>query len=137
MDALLRRGRFYEFFRYGVVGAVTTALHYGIYWVLYRHINVNVAYSVGYITAFVLNFYLTCHFTFRVKPSWKRFAGMCSAHALNYLLQILFLNFFLWLGIAKGLAPVPVYAVAIPVNFFLLRLIFKYRKKKRTDVEKK
>lgn len=125
--------KFWEIVRYGTVGVVTTALHWGIYWLLFHHINVNVAYSMGFLVAFVLNFYLTCYFTFHASPSWLRFVGMCSAHALNYLLQILFLNLFLWMGIPKGWAPLPVYAIVIPINYLLLRLIFFYRKKKREE----
>lgn len=34
-----------EFMRFGIVGIVATALHYGIYYLLQPHINVNVAYT--------------------------------------------------------------------------------------------
>ena len=34
-----------EFIRFGVVGVLATALHYGIYYFLQSFINVNVAYT--------------------------------------------------------------------------------------------
>ena len=39
-----------EFIRFGVVGVLATALHYGIYYFLQSFINVNVAYTTGYVS---------------------------------------------------------------------------------------
>ena len=64
-----------EFVRFGIVGIAATALHYGIYYLLQPYINVNIAYSIGYILSFIANFYLTALFTFGKKPSWKKAFG--------------------------------------------------------------
>ena len=47
-----------------MVGILATALHYGIYFLLQRFINVNIAYTLGYALSFIANFYLTEYFTF-------------------------------------------------------------------------
>lgn len=114
-----------EAVRFGIVGVGATALHYGIYYLLQQVINVNVAYTVGYAVSFVANFYATSYFTFDTSPSWKKLFGMGAAHGVNYLLHILLLNVFLWMGIPKVWAPFPVFAVVIPVNFLLVRFVFK------------
>lgn len=114
-----------EAMRFGIVGVGATALHYGIYYLLQQVINVNVAYTVGYAVSFVANFYATSYFTFGTSPSWKKLFGMGAAHGVNYLLHILLLNVFLWMGIPKVWAPFPVFAVVIPVNFLLVRFVFK------------
>lgn len=114
-----------EAVRFGIVGVGATALHYGIYYLLQQVINVNVAYTVGYAVSFVANFYATSYFTFGTSPSWKKLFGMGAAHGVNYLLHILLLNVFLWMGIPKMWAPFPVFAVVIPVNFLLVRFVFK------------
>lgn len=114
-----------EAVRFGIVGVGATALHYGIYYLLQQVINVNVAYTVGYAVSFVANFYATSYFTFGTSPSWKKLFGMGAAHGVNYLLHILLLNVFLWMGIPKVWAPFPVFAVIIPVNFLLVRFVFK------------
>lgn len=117
--------RFPEFIRFVMVGVLATALHYGIYFLLQRFINVNIAYTLGYALSFIANFYLTAYFTFGKKPSWSKAFGFGGVHLFNYLLHIGLLNTFLWLGLSKTLAPIPVFAIAIPVNFLLVRFVFK------------
>lgn len=118
-----------EFVRFGLVGALCTVLHYGVYYLLQLVINVNIAYTIGYLAGFVVNFYLTSYFTFREAPTWKRLVGMGGAHGINYLLHMLLLNIFLGVGVPQVWAPIPVYAVAIPVNFLLVRFVFKHKTK--------
>lgn len=54
--------------------------------------------------------------------------GMGGAHAVNYALHIILLNLFLFIGIPAIWAPFPVFAIAIPINFILVRFVFKHRK---------
>lgn len=124
----MERKRLYgEILRFGIVGISATALHYGIYFLLQRLINVNVAYTAGYVLSFIANFYATSYFTFGTSPSWKKLFGMGAAHGVNYLLHIVLLNLFLWLGVPKVWAPFPVFSIAIPVNFLLVRFVFKHK----------
>ncbi len=118
-----------EFIRLIMVGVFATALHYGLYFIFQRLINVNIAYSIGYILSFIANFYLTAFFTFGKKPSWKKAFGFGGAHLINYILHISLLNLFLWLGFSKAFAPIPVFSIAIPVNFLLVRFVFKYKER--------
>lgn len=122
---LFSRETFFELVRFGVVGVVATALHYGVYWLLHGVMDVNVAYTLGYLVSFVANYVLSARFTFRKKKSVKNGLGFTCAHLFNYLLQISLLNFFIWLGVSKVLAPVPVYCVAIPTNFLIVRFVFR------------
>ena len=114
-----------EFLRFVLVGVFATALHYGIYFLLQKFINVNIAYTLGYAFSFIANFYLTAYFTFGRKPSWRKAFGFGGAHLCSYLLHMGLLNLSLWMGIPKPLAPIPVFAIAIPVNFLLVRFVFK------------
>lgn len=118
------------FLRFVLVGVIATALHYGIYLVLQRFINATVAYTTGYVLSFVANFYLTAYFTFRSKPSWGKAAGFAGAHLCNYLLHIGLLNLFLWVGIPRVWAPLPVFAIAIPANFLMVKYAFSRRKRR-------
>ena len=117
-----------EFLRFTIVGIAATAIHYGLYYVLQKYINVNVAYTIGYIISFIFNFYLTSYFTFKVKPSFGKLFGMGGAHIVNFLLHMVLLNLFLYIGIRQTLAPIPVFAIVIPVNFLLVRFVFKLKR---------
>lgn len=119
------RETFSELVRFGIVGVIATALHYGIYWLLHYVVNVNVAYTAGYLISFVVNYLLSARFTFRKKKSVRNGLGFGGAHLFNYLLQICLLNLFIWLGVSKSLAPIPVYCIAIPTNFLIVRFVFK------------
>lgn len=116
-----------EFIRFALVGILATALHYGLYYLLQKLINVNIAYATGYLLSFIVNFYLTAYFTFGTRPSWKKAIGFSGAHLVNFLIHMLLLNLFLWAGISQTWAPLPVFAIAIPVNFILIRFVFKHK----------
>lgn len=121
----ISRQTIYEVLRFGIVGVVATLLHYVIYWILQHWINVNVAYTIGYFLSFIANYFLSAQFTFREKTTTRNGIGFAGAHLFNYLFQMVLLNIFLWLGVSKALAPLPVYSIAVPVNFILVRTVFK------------
>ncbi|MCF0198938.1 MAG: GtrA family protein [Bacteroidaceae bacterium] len=118
-----------EALRFGIVGMVATVLHYLIYNLLVRWLPANLAYTIGYGVGFLCNFFATSYFTFHSTPSWGKLVGMGGAHGVNYLLHMVLLNAFLLLGVPKLYAPFPVFAIAIPVNFLLVRFVFRNRKK--------
>lgn len=113
--------------RFVVVGAIATLVHYGIYYVLCIWLPVWLAYTIGYGLSFLLNFYLTARYTFRTPPSWTRLAGMSGAHIVNYLVQLGLLTLYIRLGVDHRWAPLGVYAVAVPLNFVLVRYVFIHR----------
>ncbi len=114
-----------EMVRFSIVGVLITVIHYVVYWLLQLVINVNIAWTAGYIMGFVVNYYLSARYIFREKATAQNGAGFGGAHLVNYFLQMGLLNFFLWLGWSAEWAPVGVYAISIPVNFLLVRFVFK------------
>ena len=131
-----RRTQLGEIARFGIVGLTATLLQYAIYWLLIQlvsddltatrqHVWSSVAMTVGYVVSFVFNFFASTRFTFRVKANAKKGAGFLFSHVVNYLLQMLTLNLFLWLGVPKTLAPIPMFWVCVPVNFLLVRFFLK------------
>lgn len=125
---MVRKGTIGEVIRFGIVGVVATAIHYAVYWLLQHWMDVNVAYTIGYLLSFLVNYYLSARFTFREKTSKSNGAGFIAAHLFNYCLQILLLNLFLWVGFSRTLAPLGVYAIAVPTNFLIVRFVFKHFK---------
>ena len=124
-----KKETFGELVRFAIVGTTAAALHYGSYWVLQHWINVNIAYTIGYVLSFLVNYYLSAHFTFKAKTSAKNGIGFGGAHLVNYLLHIVLFNFFLWIGLSRELAPIAVLAIAVPANFVMVRFVFKHFKR--------
>ena len=56
---------------------------------------------------------------------------------MNYGLHLCLLNAFLALGVTEVWAPLPVFAIAIPVNFLLVRFVFKRGKKAKHNKAKR
>lgn len=122
---LFRRLLKVEFVRFAIVGVVATAIHYGLYYLLLGSLNVNIAYSIGYIVSLICNFILSASFTFKSQANVKKGFGFVCSHLINYLLHIAFLNFFLFIGIPDKVAPIPVFCCVFPINFLLVRTVFK------------
>lgn len=120
--------KYQEFIRFGIVGTLATGIHYGIYLLLNQFILVWLAYTVGYAVSFIFNFYLTSIFTFKLKATIKKGVGFAFSHLVNYILHILFLSLFIWLGVKENYAPILVYLIVIPINFLLVRFVFKNEK---------
>lgn len=116
-----------EIIRFGIVGVIATIIHYGIYLVLNLIIVSWIAYSIGYGISFLGNFYLSNRFTFKTKPTFKKGVGFGLSHFINYLLQVILLSVFIKLGIPDKYAPIPVFCIAVPVNFLMVRFVLKSR----------
>ncbi|MGL5317420.1 MAG: GtrA family protein [Bacteroidales bacterium] len=114
-----------EFIRYIITGTVATAVQYGVYYLLCATMQPHFAFTLATVAFVVVNFFMTNYYTFRVKPTWKNSIGFLGQQGINYVMQIGFLSLFLWMGISAKLAPVPVYLIALPTNFVILRFIFK------------
>lgn len=122
---MIRKETAGEATRFVVVGITATAVHYGAYFMLYDKMNESLAYTIGYAVSFILNYVLSARFTFKKQTSIKNGAGFAAAHAFNYLLQVCLLNMFLFIGVGKLFAPIPVYCIAVPANFAMVRFVFK------------
>lgn len=114
-----------EIIRFGIVGVLATAIHYLIYYLLLHPLGHNLAFTVGYGLSFLANYVLSSLFTFRVDLSMRKFMGFGLSHLTNYLLQLALLNLFIWLGVDAFIAPFPVFLIAIPINFLLVRYALK------------
>lgn len=117
--------KYQEQIRFIIVGVLATAIHYGIYILLNLIIISWLAYSIGYVISFLCNFYLSSKYTFQSKASIKKGIGFGISHAINYLIHITLLSIFIKIGISEELAPIPIFAIAIPINFILVRFVFK------------
>ena len=118
-----------EMVRFIVVGVLATAIHYGFYYILLGATGHNIAYTIGYIVSFTVNFILSSVFTFGVSLSLQRLGRFGISHLLNYLIGVGLLNVMIWLGVPAQWAPLPVFLLVIPINFLLVRFAMKHEPK--------
>lgn len=120
-----------EFVRFCITGVICTVIHYGIYLLLVGVLNsktnwwTNAAYTIGYVVGFLCNLLLSAHFTFRERVTVTRGIGFAVSNVVNHGLHLLFFNVFLWFGLSRQIAPIPTYCLVVPINFLLVRFVFK------------
>ena len=131
---IFHKEKLFEFLRFCFVGVLATSIHYGIYLLLIKTSSlegqfwINAAYLIGFIISWLCNLWMTAKITFKTHLSIKRGVGFAVTHGINYLLHLLFLNIFLALGVTEQIAPIPVYCCVVPINFVLVRIVFKSNK---------
>lgn len=114
-----------EIMRFAMVGVAATAIHYAVYFALHYSLNASLAYAAGYLVSFVFNYFMSARFTFKKSATVRNGMGFVLAHAFNFVLQMSLLNLFLFTGVSKAVAPLPVYCIAVPVNFVIVRFVFR------------
>ena len=120
-----QREKLGEIIRFGIVGTVSTLIQAGTYCLLVGILNYVVANTIAYIVSFIFNYIASTKYTFRVKSTAKRGAGFLLSHVVNYLLQTATRAFFVWLGMEKRLALIPMFCICVPINFLLVRYFLK------------
>ena len=90
-----------EVLRFGLVGGSATVIQYLAYWWLLKIISPTPAMTIAYALGFALS------------------------HAINYVLQMGTLNAAIAMGISKQWAPIPMFAICVPINFLLVRYFLK------------
>lgn len=111
--------------RFGITGVASTVTAYTVYYIYLFWLNPTVSFTLGYIIAMCVNYLLTTLFTFKVKATAKNALGFLLSNGINYALSTLFLNLFIWCGVGEKIAPIPMYAICIPINFVIVRFIMR------------
>lgn len=140
-----------QFVRFIINGCLAAGVHYVVYLValmvidscfpgIIRYMSrtdaTSLAYIIGYLVSFAVNFYFTCVFTFRAAPSWHRFVGFSGSHCVNFLLHVVLfkacMHVSAYVGIdnltATLISPFIVMGIAMLVQFTILRFVFKKNK---------
>lgn len=120
--------RIREIIRFVIVGIIATIIHYLIYLILNFFLINKISYTIGYIVSFLCNFILTSRFTFKEKATFKKGIGFSISHIINYIVHISLFSLFIKIGLPEKIAPIPVFTIAIPINFLLVRFVFKSSK---------
>ena len=125
---MINHNKICEFIRFCIVGTIALAIQYLSFYFFLMHLeNHNLSYISSYVLSAAFNFILTVCYTFNVKFSRCKFWGFIACRIINAVLQLILYNCFLWMGMSKVLAPFPVYCLAVPTNFILVRFVMTHR----------
>lgn len=123
----LDKSKLAEIIRFGIVGTTAVAIQYVTYLLLVSRLAPTLSNTIAYIVSFIFNYFASTYFTFRVKTSVRHGAGFALSHVINYSLQTILLNLFIFLGLSKQLAMIPMFITTVPINFLLVRHFLKDR----------
>lgn len=68
-----RKDQLGQIVRFALVGGVNTATFFGIYLLLHPWMPYFAAYSLAFVLAMVGSFFMNTYFTYRTRPTWKKF----------------------------------------------------------------
>ncbi|MGW7550120.1 GtrA family protein [Streptomyces rimosus] len=104
--------------RFAVVGGVNTLTFYGCYLALHPWLPYFAAYTIAFLFSMVGSFFLNTYFTYRTRPSWKKFLLFPLTQVTNYVVQsaglVVLVN---WCGLDTRIAPLLAAVLAIPFTY--------------------
>lgn len=120
-----------EFLRYTVVGCINTLIYYISYLVFMNVFNFSyrISFVAGYVISIIFSYFLNTYFTYKEKPSLKKFLIFPLTYIPNFIIQyigmILLVDQF---DMNRKLAPIITAIVSTPITFFVMRYVIKKKK---------
>jgi len=117
-----------EFIRFVIVGCINTGTYYLLYLLFNSLIGWN--YLPSHVTAFILSmigsFYLNSYFTYKTKPTLKKFIQFPLTYVVNITVSTLFLYIFVhFFHLSELISPIISVFFTIPFTFILSGKILK------------
>ncbi|MFD9126781.1 GtrA family protein [Kitasatospora sp. NPDC059571] len=128
------RPQFWQIVRFGLVGVANTATFYLLYLAMHPFLPYFAAFTAAFVLSMVGSFFLHTHFTYRTRPTWRKFLLFPLPNLTNYLVQsggvVLLVE---WLRVSDRIAPLLAAAVAIPITYVLSKLVLTGRPSEQRD----
>jgi putative flippase GtrA len=124
--------------RFVIAGTGGVLFQYGVYYLLLHIFRIkypgvefieSVAFTTAYVTEMINNYFVTCFFTFKKKPSLKNALGFLLGRTLDYFIQILRFNLYTYLEIPATWAGLIAIILTGIINYFVLLPFYKEKKK--------
>ncbi|MEW2631749.1 GtrA family protein [Streptomyces sp. NPDC048389] len=120
--------------RFALVGGVNTGTYYGLYLALLTVLPYVAAHVCAFLLSMVGSFFLTSYFTYRTRPTWRKFVLFPLTNAANFAVTTA--GVYLLVGVGgfdSTYAPLVAAAAAIPVTFVVSRTIMLRPDGRRPD----
>jgi putative flippase GtrA len=115
-----------QFWRFVIVGVINTSNYYVLFLFLHNivHFHYMAAHIISFIISMVGSFYLNSYFTYKTKPTLKKFLQF----PLTYLVNISVSSgaiyiFVVLLKINESISPILASVLAIPFTFIISKII--------------
>ncbi|MGW2694330.1 GtrA family protein [Streptomyces sp. NPDC001296] len=109
---------------FAVVGVVNTATYYGLYLLFLLRLPYLAAHILAFALSMVGSFFLNARFTYRTRPTWRKFLLFPLTNATNFLVTTVGVYVIVdVLRAGNAFAPLLASAAAIPVTFVVSRTI--------------
>jgi putative flippase GtrA len=110
--------------RFGAVGVVNTASYLGLYLLLQLVAPYLVAHVLAFAASMVGSYFLNCRFTFRARPTLRKFLLFPLSNVTNFVITSTGLYVLVEVvHVNKVIAPLLAASVAIPVTFLVARSV--------------
>jgi putative flippase GtrA len=111
---------------FSLVGVVNTGTYYGSYLLLLPRLPYLAAHVLGSLISMTGSFFLNAWFTYRIKPTWRKFLLFPLTNATNFTVTTVGLYVIVdVLHSGSRFAPLLASAAAIPVTFVVSRMIMQ------------
>ena len=122
------RGNLVEFVKYAIVGCINTADYYLSYLVFMDIFKFayRISFVLGYVVSILGSYFLNTYFTYKQKPSVKKFLIFPLTYIPNFIIQYLGIILLVdRLNMSSKVAPVITEIVATPITFFVMKYVIK------------
>lgn len=125
-ETLKQKKMINQFIRFGLVGVANT-MHYYV-WYAFFYLLIDMPYLFAHVIAFIISmigsFYMNCYFTYKIKPTLKKFLQFPLTYIVNIggssLFLLIMVDIFSW---SEVLSPFIAQCLTIPITFILSKLI--------------
>ncbi|HEX3783539.1 MAG TPA: GtrA family protein [Pseudonocardiaceae bacterium] len=116
--------------RFAIVGVANTGTYYVLYLLFHRFLPYLVAHTIAFVLAMIGSYFLNCYFTFRIRPTWKKFLLFPLSNAANYVITSV--GLLLLVGVLhfnQIVAPLVAAVVAIPITYVVAQFLLVERER--------
>jgi putative flippase GtrA len=109
---------------FALVGVVNTATYYGLYLLFLNWLAYLAAHILSFALSMTGSFFLNARFTYRTRPTWRKFLLFPLTNATNFLITTAGVYVIVdVLHAGNRFAPLLASGAAIPVTFVVSRMI--------------
>ncbi|MGW2746376.1 GtrA family protein [Streptomyces sp. NPDC001450] len=109
---------------FAVVGVINTAAYYCLYLLFLMRLPYLAAHILAFLLSMIGSFFLNARFTYRTRPTWRKFLLFPLTNATNFLITTAGVYVIVdVLHAGSRFAPLLASAAAIPVTFVVSRWV--------------